>query len=63
LSFEGFPIFLIARSWFLTWRSYVYLDIENNQDTNRERPAPGVITQFELLDHRFNVLYDNDKQK
>lgn len=56
---------MIAKRWFDIWRSYVFLDGSDPQTdgSGDERPHPGTITQFELLDHPFNVLHDSEKQK
>jgi|JI6StandDraft_1071083.scaffolds.fasta_scaffold20813_1 hypothetical protein len=58
-------MFLVAKRWFNIWRSSVFLDgLDAQSDgTGFERPSAGIITQFELLDHPYRIIYDTTKQK
>lgn len=40
------------------WRKYVYLT-----EHELERNAPGPITQFEIMDHPYNVIHDSLPRK
>lgn len=42
----------------MRWRVYVFLEPDH-----LERASPGPITQFEITDHPYNILFDSDKQK
>jgi hypothetical protein len=50
---EGMPKFLIPSAWYEAWREYT-----STEKIQRERKHPGPITQFELVDHLYRVVFD-----
>lgn len=54
-------MFLLPSSWFRNWSEYALQD-RPNIDPNQKISLP-TISQLELLDHPFYVIYDGEKQK
>lgn len=47
-------MFLVSQRWYENWQDYT----SQGEKFQKEKRHPGPITQFELVDHLYNVYFD-----
>ena len=52
-------MFLVSKGWFESWVEYT----TTGDKFQRERRHPGPITQFDLVDHIYNIFFDSRSSK
>lgn len=56
---EGMPMFLVSMAWFDNWSEYT----SSGEKIQKEKKHPGPITQFDLVDHIYNIFVDTRSSK
>ena len=52
-------MFLVSQKWYESWQDYT----NNNDKFQKQKQHPGPITQFEIVDHLFNIYFDHQSHK